>query len=305
MKFRIKLGISRIILLLEIIFFAFVFLWADSFLAFLTCISLIIYLIAVTIYSLNSNIILIQVFLKSSILAIIINIYFFEIAKVTSLSMESTLLEGDIVLINKLIPGPRIYKKRSNIFLHKKGIRDIRFEDVIVFYHPRGGKNLNQVKPSPQMRKMVKRVLGTPSDTIYMEDGILFKNNTIKNFPESTKFLYDIELNKEKTIHDYKDMSITSVSNLLVDSIRNIWRANLNSSEVKIIANLQGVKGISRYIDTTYQSREFYFNSKWNKDNINKICIPKKGDKYDKKNTLHQKLFSRYELVNIKKKPAL
>src|SRR5438552_8843968 len=84
-----------------------------------------------------------------------------EAFKIASGSMEHTLFEGDFLLINKLVYGvgiPGSGRKLPAIHSPRRG-------DVIVFTYP----------VDPRLN-YVKRIVGIPSDTISMHDGVLIRN---------------------------------------------------------------------------------------------------------------------------------
>ncbi|MDD2952260.1 MAG: signal peptidase I, partial [Parabacteroides sp.] len=75
-------------------------------------------------------------------LFVVIQIFLFSSFKIPSNSMEPGLIAGDYVLVNKLIPGARLF----NVFAAMRGervkiarlpsIRKIKRNDVIVFNYP-------------------------------------------------------------------------------------------------------------------------------------------------------------------------
>jgi signal peptidase I len=97
--------------------------------------------------------------------------------------MEPAIMAGDYILVNKQIPGPRVYRDINNIRINGKvqtkrfrGIRKVRRNDILVFNFPfsTGGQidmNLNV--------NYVKRCVAIPGDTFYIENGIY----KVKNAP--------------------------------------------------------------------------------------------------------------------------
>ena len=108
--------------------------------------------------------------------ALALRIFFLASFKIPSPSMEPAIMPGDFILVNKLIPGPRVYKnfdftKGAKVETRRfKGIRKIKRNDVLVFNFPRhreGGGidialNVNYVK----------RCIAVPGDSFYIENGI-------------------------------------------------------------------------------------------------------------------------------------
>ena len=95
------------------------------------------------------------------VLFLIIKTFFFEAFQIASGSMTGTLLTGDFLFVNKAVYGAQIPGTRSRL----PGFRAPRRGDVIVFSFPRD--------PS---QDYVKRVIGTPGDTVAMHHGRVVVN---------------------------------------------------------------------------------------------------------------------------------
>ncbi|HEX5581225.1 MAG TPA: signal peptidase I [Gemmatimonadaceae bacterium] len=95
------------------------------------------------------------------LLFFVVRAFFVEAFKIPSGSMERTLLVGDFLLVNKLLYGAEIpFTDR-----HLPAVREPRRGDVVVFQYP--------ADPS---KNFVKRLVGMPSDTLAMRDGVLYLN---------------------------------------------------------------------------------------------------------------------------------
>lgn len=90
------------------------------------------------------------------VLFLIIKTFFFEAFQIASGSMTHTLLTGDFLFVNKALYGAQIPGTKARL----PGFRQPQRGDVIVFAYPRD--------PS---QDYVKRVIGTPGDTVAMQDG--------------------------------------------------------------------------------------------------------------------------------------
>lgn len=91
-----------------------------------------------------------------------------EAYKIASGSMEGTLFAGDFLIVNKLVYGAELPFLNARI----PGFREPSRGDVIIFQAP------------PDTRQsFVKRVVGTPGDTLAMRDGRLYRNGTYENEP--------------------------------------------------------------------------------------------------------------------------
>lgn len=137
-------------------------------------------------------------------------IFITERFKIPSNSMKPTLVPGDCVWVNKLLFGARIYKSfdfedhAPLKCFRVPGIRKIRPADVICFNYPLGYDKWTEIEFKINY-VYCKRVVGTPGDTIGVQNGITWNNNysgtigvlenqlAIQNTPDSilwrTKFM--------------------------------------------------------------------------------------------------------------------
>ncbi len=95
------------------------------------------------------------------ILFVLVRTFFVEAFKIPSGSMESTLLVGDFLLVNKLLYGAEVPFLRA----HLPAVREPKAGDVVVFQYP-----------DDVSKNFVKRLVGLPRDTIEMRQGTLFRN---------------------------------------------------------------------------------------------------------------------------------
>jgi signal peptidase I len=111
------------------------------------------------------------------ILALIIRTLVIQAFKIPSGSMEDTLAIGDHILVNKFVYGMKLPFVDKKVFK----IRDPRRGDVIVFEYPEdAGKDF------------IKRVIGTPGDTVEVKDKRVYVNGLPYENPH--------EIHKEKEL---------------------------------------------------------------------------------------------------------
>lgn len=111
------------------------------------------------------------------ILALIIRTLVVQAFKIPSGSMEDTLAIGDHILVNKFIYGMKVPFVDQRFFK----IRDPKRGDVIVFEYPED--------PS---KDFIKRVVGTPGDTVEVKNKRVYVNGQPYDNPH--------EVHKEKDV---------------------------------------------------------------------------------------------------------
>ena len=95
------------------------------------------------------------------VLALFIRTFFVQAFKIPSGSMKPTLQEGDKIMVNKLLYGPRI----PFINYGLPALREPGRGDIIVFIYPMDG------------RDFIKRLAALPGETVELVDGNLLGND--------------------------------------------------------------------------------------------------------------------------------
>jgi signal peptidase I len=110
------------------------------------------------------------------VLLVFFRVFLFSTFRVPSSSMEPEIKSGEYVLVNKLIPGARIFKNfdflknntRPQIW-RLKGFRCVKRNDVLVFNFPYS----NRAKLGLDINVYyVKRCIAIPGDSFYIDNGI-------------------------------------------------------------------------------------------------------------------------------------
>jgi signal peptidase I len=123
------------------------------------------------------------------LLALVIRTFIVQAFKIPSGSMEDTLAIGDHILVNKFIYGSKIPFTGSRVLK----LRDPRQGDVIVFEYPED--------PS---KDFIKRVVGTPGDTVEVKNKQVFVNGKVYANPHEVHKESEI-IPKEANPRDNKD----------------------------------------------------------------------------------------------------
>lgn len=95
------------------------------------------------------------------LLAAVIRVFFVQAFKIPTGSMRMTLVEGDIILVNKLVYGAKIPFTK----LRTPAITAPRRGDVIVFIYPDNPK-----------KDFIKRLVGLPGETVQIKEGTIYIN---------------------------------------------------------------------------------------------------------------------------------
>ena len=95
------------------------------------------------------------------VLAMIIRTFLVQAFKIPTGSMRPTLLEGDLILVNKFIYGAKI----PFVDLNLPAVRQPRRGDVVVFIYPENPK-----------KDFIKRLVAIAGETVEIENGTIFIN---------------------------------------------------------------------------------------------------------------------------------
>src|ERR1051325_11817131 len=102
---------------------------------------------------------------KSIVVALVVwfflRTFLVEAVRIPSGSMENTLLIGDFLFVNKALYGAEV----PLVHAHLPAFREPQRNDILVF---------DSVEE--EGLKVVKRLIGMPGDTIWMEAGQLYRN---------------------------------------------------------------------------------------------------------------------------------
>jgi signal peptidase I len=101
---------------------------------------------------------------------LILRAFVIEAYRIPSGSMIPTLLVGDWLFVNKAIYGAHVPFSRASL----PAFREPRRGDVVVFVSPyQADEEALGHDPTPTL---VKRLVGTPGDTLYMRNAVLYLN---------------------------------------------------------------------------------------------------------------------------------
>ena len=128
-------------------------------------------------------------FLLAVLIALLFNIFILDTTKITSESMEDTILKGDFLFLEKLsygakFPGSIPFLKDVIPDFRIPGLSAIERGDIIIFESPL--LSLNHQNDLSQ--NFIKRCIGLPGDTLSIANRIIIINNETLTFDSGIKY---------------------------------------------------------------------------------------------------------------------
>lgn len=251
--------------------------------------------------------------LQKIIIFILVIIFIIDIYSIRSVSMENTLLSGDVVLVHKLQTELKTRLKENNPlflfklflnsahlswsfiwFINNKLCGGVKRGDIIIFNFPHKKKDF-----------YIKRCLGLPGETISIFQSEVFINNEKTHILNNYKFIYRVWLNDKETFFSMGDS--IGIPNLWhqFERTKSYWDVNLKQKQIQDISKWSCVDSITFAYDKELNFPQAYpFNERfpWTFENFGPVLIPKKGmqieltpDNY----ILYKKVVENYERQNL------
>lgn len=220
--------------------------------------------------------------LFAAVAALVIKTFLIETSRVPTGSMETTIMVGDFLFVNKFIYGsssPRNipFTDIALPYFQMPAISDPKKGDIVVFEFEGERDELK----SAQIMNYVKRLIGTPGDTVEIRNKVVFVNGkeakrpTHIRYSESTqpKGVPDFQIfpkgenwNKD----NYGPLVIPKEGDVINLNVSNIekWRTIIDREHEKRVVQVNGDK---IFIDgkeaTTYTlKKDYYFMMGDNRD---------------------------------------
>ena len=200
------------------------------------------------------------------IVAFTIKTCLLEIYVVPTGSMEKTILIGDVLVGNKFIYGMKtptwigIPYTRYGFdipWYRLPEFREIKNGDVTIFEFPRD-----------PFQKYVKRCIGLAGDVVSINEGDIYVNNTLMDFPEEGQYL--------KRLPNNSDVLTKNMS----------WNSEYLYSQFKC-ESFNDLNNNYLYDENSEEFVDLNKNNKWdygNLDNIKEFTVPYKSEPFVDKN---------------------
>lgn len=117
------------------------------------------------------------------LVVVLMRIFLFASFLIPTVSMQPTLIPGDYILVNKLIPGTRLDWPFKSVRTDRccstriNGYRNIKRQDILVFNAPYYQSNRIEKNPNTYY---IKRCIGIPGDTLNIVDGVYCVKNKLR-----------------------------------------------------------------------------------------------------------------------------
>lgn len=209
---------------------------------------------------------------------------------VPSESMQRTLNPGDMILVNKLIYGPRIPITPLSIpftnryltwiqlpYFRIPGYGTVTRNDIIVFNLP-----VDRSKPVDCRELYIKRCIGLPGDSLSIARGDIIINGKVIANPPNSILRYAVDI-RAGVIRDSL-FSKLNVQSKPISTNGTHFSLSLTETEAGNLKAADEVVHVSRIITDAkyYDSKTFPHNTdakcRWNSDNFGPVIVPKAGE---------------------------
>ncbi|MCH8904138.1 MAG: signal peptidase I [Bacteroidetes bacterium] len=231
--------------------------------------------------------------------ATLIRAFIIEAYTIPTSSMEKSLLVGDFLFVSKLHYGPRIpitplafpFAHHTMPLIGTKayvdwvqlpyrrlpGFGKIKNNDVVVFNYPR-----EDFRPVDKRENYIKRCVGIPGDTLFIENSQLFINGNEVENPTDLQFTYEVKTDGHRlNEHTLENLGIKEV-NIVFEDGKILYHMNMTAELKKKVANFKIVTSVKLLISDKNEASETLLFPEdptiiSNLDYYGPITIPYKG----------------------------
>ena len=263
----------------------------------------------------NKRISWLKAIVISLILLLLVRFFCFQTYEIRGTNMSNTLLPGDLVLVNKLMYGPRMpntllfipFTERRELSSGKyyfswpqipynrmNGFSSIKNNDVLAFNYPEETEI-----PVDKRVVYIKRCAGLPGDNVQFKNDELFINKT-EIAVKGTQYAYRVKSktrNIDQFLIDRDKLQEGTHLNRYGEYILYMTAENAQVlAKQKQIISIDREKQMFNVYSTVFFPNSVYY--KWNGSNFGSLIVPKKGDtiQIDGNNIeLYRKIIEVYE----------
>lgn len=235
-----------------------------------------------------------KAFIIAFVILWLIKTFFFELAIVKDSNMENTLFKGDIVIINKWVPGPRMpitlmslpffgntfpfthtqsYLNLIELPYFRLNFKTIKRNDIIAFNYPIENDN-----PIDKKTVLLKRCIGLPGDTVNIHDKKVFVNNKLIPDPKNCKYRFRLQTYEPLDSTFYNKYFISEVL-YITSTVYDIMTTNHIADSISKDSLIKKIQ-ILKVLDLPKFTQIFPYSPyiSWSYDYFGELIIPKKGD---------------------------
>lgn len=237
----------------------------------------------------------IKAFFIALVILWIIRTFFFEFDIVNDDKMENSLYQGDIILINKLSPGPRMpitllsipffgnkfpftstssYIDLIELPYFRIDIKAIKRNDIIAFNYP-----IESDPPIDKKTVLFKRCIALPGDTLNIHDKKIFINNLHINDNPLCKYRHRLVANAPLDSSFFAKYHVSEYFFIAKPNIYDIYTTKQFADSIakdSLIKKIHLLKLLNSPKFTKIFPYSPYFS--WSTDYFGTIIIPKKGE---------------------------
>lgn len=249
----------------------------------------------------------------AAIAALIIRAFLFEAYRIPTPSMEKTLMTGDFLIVSKISYGPRTPMVLGVPFttIHLPGVvlpwtrlpglSEVKRNDIVVFNYP------IDLSPVAAKTNYIKRAVGTPGDTLSIDDTQLYINGERATpFPGIQK-TYTVKVRDRVRLSPAKVKSVGG--ELQRRHGDGTYRVNMTKKVANTMSQWPEVNSVQPFVlpdsFNEYSKRDFNFSSGFNNHHhMPPVVVPSKGDTVTltpDNYHIYENIISRYERNNVKR----
>ncbi len=222
------------------------------------------------------------------VITLIIRGLFFQSYVFLSSEMESTLLPGDFIVVNKIKHGPRLPVTLFSLPLFEKHYVDwiqlpvkrwrtkqkFSRQQLVVFNYP-----VEQEKPIDKRSVYLKRIVGLPGDTIRIKDKKLMVNDHFEKEDDHYKYAYEIISKDQNLFSEILDKYHVTEGGKT--SMLGTYQLYLTKKQANELASEKSIGKVQLIKRPKGHGNEIIFPGNpdlyWNNDHFGPLVVPGKG----------------------------